>query len=337
MSCTRGWWMLSTSFLVIAGLGGCVTPYAESPQVNLTADPVKGTITLSDPKIFRREALYNERAAEQAWLDKLLADSVNANFKPEIVRELETITAFSAALGLKFDPAAGRSFRQSKEKQDIQQEIDTVKLQLQLEQLKRDVELYRAAMATQTSPVNADINKAATSSTGTTPPGGVEAATQLKAAIDKVSEQLANRLGADGKLPVPTDITSNPIELFRDRQAYRGVLQAAKNAANLDEMHDANGAALLRLHFQAMTVPDPARPKSLGVIQVKVQKPEITQDEQMKIYRGWIEYINNNINLAKPSEQSGVNASSGRSLNWLIDPNLYSAEVRRNFDIIEYS
>src|SRR4051812_37964956 len=86
-----------------AGLSGCATPFAQDSGMDWTPRYGAGTITLSDPKMYRREALINERNEEVAWLDHQLDISKTMEFKPEVVRELETISAFSAALGLSFD------------------------------------------------------------------------------------------------------------------------------------------------------------------------------------------------------------------------------------------
>ena len=86
---------------------------------------------------------------------------------------------------------------------------------------------------------------------------------------------LTVRLDADGKAPRLSNATVNPIDLFRDRSAYRDLLKSARNAASLDEVHDREGAVLVRLNFQATAVPDPRHPRSLGTVQIK---PSVSND-----------------------------------------------------------
>src|SRR5215207_8126950 len=97
------------SFCVAAALAlaACSTPYADRlSAIDWTAQPSAGTITVSQPRLYRRASLINERRLDVDWLNQLLDGSKTIDFKPEIAREVEQITTFAAALGLSFDPAA---------------------------------------------------------------------------------------------------------------------------------------------------------------------------------------------------------------------------------------
>ncbi|WP_213979229.1 hypothetical protein [Sphingomonas sp. dw_22] len=314
--------MLGTSVM----LAGCTTPFAGSTGINWYGKPAAGTITVSDPKMYRREALINERNKDIAWLDGLINDSATVVFKPEIAREIEQISALSAALGLSFDPASGLNYRRAKETGDLQQQIDVVQLQLQLDQLKRDADLVRKTFDAQAQPVNVDPNKLADGSPGTATSGTpAAAADQLTAAIDKLTAALGDRLGADAKgAAVPANVGANPADLFRDRAAYRDLLKTARNAASLDELHDAGGDALIRLNFQATVLPDRRHSDVPGVIQMKVVAPVMSEPEKTRFYRGWLSYIN-----------AGLNIENG--LIWKPNASFLAYGVADNFDLVYFS
>lgn len=252
-------------------LSGCVPTFNQRIGYDQTVANAAGTIAVSDPKLFTREALITERAKDVRWIDKLITDGENPaiiKFQPEIYREVEQIASFAAALGLKFDPAAGLNYRRSQETGDLRQEIDALKLQIQLEQLKRDVELIRGSFADQTAPVNKDI--AATTATSPAPAVSATATDQLKTAIDKLTDALTTRLDAEGKAAATTRIGSTPFDEFRDRSAYRDMLKSARNAAQLDQIHDAGNNRLIRLNFQASVIPTEKFRGSLGVVQMAI-------------------------------------------------------------------
>lgn len=285
-----------------------------------------GTIAISDPKMYRREALINERNRDVVWIDDMLDKSGTIEFKPEIAREIETITSLSAALGLSFDPAAGLNYRRDQKTGDLKQQIDAMRLQLQLDQLKRDADLFRSKLETQTDPVNTDLGKIGDPGVPPASSGvSAAAADQLKAAIDKLNAALVGRLDADGKpAAAPANVGVNPSDLFRDRAAYRDTLKAARNAASLDELHDFGGSALIRLNFQATILPDRQRASIPGVVQMRVVTPQLSSGEQLQIYRGWLQYINKHINISNGS-------------GWTTNSDLLGSDVIENFDLVRFS
>ncbi|OCR25461.1 hypothetical protein AFK24_08020 [Pseudomonas syringae] len=237
--------------------------------------------------------MISERSREVSRIQTLINGVDTVQFKPDIIREIEQISAFSAALGLKFDPAAGLNYRRALETNDIQQEISTLRLQLQLEQLRRDAELIRAKMQVQTDPINSNLNLiddgepvAATS--------GVTASSidQLKVQIDRMLSAMVAAPGSEAKPISATSISTSPFDDFRDRQAYLDMLRSARNAAGLDELHDLGNSALIRLNFQATVIPDSKNPRSLGAVQVKVDASSFDEDAKSSFLSEWLDHIN---------------------------------------------
>lgn len=300
--------LLTLPALVVAtsALSGCALfgqPAKYDPDVVSAA----GTITVSDPKFYSREALINERAREVARIQKLIDDVDSVKFKPDIIREIEQISSFSAALGLKFDPAAGLNYRRAEEIGDIQQDISALRLQLQLDQLRRDAELLRAKMAEQTEPLKANLGQVQdggpTAAAGGVTVGSVD---QLKVQIDRLLTAMTTQLGTEARPISSTSVSTNPFDDFRDRQAYLDMLHSARNAAALDELHDLGNAALIRLNFQATVMPDPKNPRSLGAVQVKIDGSSFDSDAKSSFLSEWLDHIN-----TKAGSRTGGNFNPG--------------------------
>lgn len=296
-------------------LSGCTTPFADRIAYDPQVRNAEGTITLSAPKLYTREALISERARDVKWINGLIKDSEDSAkvvFKPELVREVEQITSMAAAIGLKFDPTSELAYRRNKEAGDIQHEMSVLKLQLQLDQLKRDVELAREKFDSQTELVNEGLGKLGDSATQGSESPSPTATDQLKLTIEKLTTSLTSRLDAEGKSAAVSTVTSSPFDDFRDRSAYRDMLKAAQNSAGLDQLHDFNSGRLTRLNFQASVLPDSSNLQSLGAIQVSVVAPTHESKEMRDFFQHWLEYINTNkdyrsdakLNTQNPSMQS---------------------------------
>lgn len=270
----------------------------KSGGINYDAPPAAGSIRFTDPKLYKREALINERRDEVTYLDALLDKSETADFQPEILQELQTVTTLSAALGMKFDPAAGKNYRRAEEAADVQQEMHMIRLQMQLDQLRRDAELFRQKLAAQSEPsgtVPAPDGQAPKEGKSDVEAGSAET---LITAIDKLQTFLGTEAAKTITPLAGSKAARSPIDLFRDRAAYRGLLNSAKNAASLDELHDRDGSALIRLSFSATTLPpNKAYLDTLGLLRMEVHPPEWSRDEIEKLYRDWLDHVNGQFNV----------------------------------------
>lgn len=305
-------------------LSACTTPFSQPLTMNWSGPPGTGTIAVSQPKLYRRASLINERQLDVQWIDELIGESKTIPFESELVRELEQITSFATGLGLSFNPASGVAYRRADETGNIQQQVDVLKLQLQLDQLKRDAELLRGGFAAQTAPLNAELGKignaAATQAASDTLAPSIA---QLNAAIERLGTGLASRLDADAKKINRAETGTNPADTFRDRSAYRDLLKAARNSASLDDAHDYRGNALVRLNFQAMVLPDREKSRVPGVIQMTVVKPDLNNLDIERTYKGWLDHVNLRLNQKNTADLE-------------INQVLLDSAIADNFDLIAY-
>lgn len=290
-------------------LGACGTPYAlDTSSIDYDRIQTPGSIMITDPKLYKREALINERRDEIAYLDDLLKQSKTLTFTPEIVRELEVVTALSASLGLKFDPAAGANYRNARELSDTQQEIQGLRLQMELAQLKKDVELFQTKLTSQTAVSNTSLGAASTTAVmPVTSDVQAQAVTDLAGAISG----LQSRLDVVGKGALSASgVATNPIDTFQDRAAYRSLLNSARNASSLDELHDRNGSALIRLYFSATVLPPRKEELStLGILRMTVIPPSWNYADTAAAYRIWLDYLNREMNVECPLESCTPSAA----------------------------
>jgi hypothetical protein len=304
-------------------------------------------VTVSDPKLYRREALIEERKDETAYFRSLMSDveTGKVTFTPEIIRDLQTVTSLSAAVGLKFDPYAAMSYKQQKQQAAIgqqsaeiqqqtaamqqqtavvQQQVNLLTLRLQIDQLKNQIAAATAPGASGGSTTTGSTpTPTPTTSTPPPPPGPItpDAASQLTAAVTTLQAAMQTTFPGASTALVANGAGVSPIDSFRDREAYRDVLKSAINAASLDELHDLNGSALMRLSFEATVLPpeplgtsseegeerftrDYAR--SLAFLRMKVTEPNWDEDPALvaRVYSAWLSHVNNAINVWRPDEKA---------------------------------
>lgn len=283
----------TAAFAVILLLAGCATKIGRSAQYDPTPLGLNGTITLSEPKVYRREALISERAKDLARIQKLIDDVPNIQFTPAIYRQVEHISATAAALGLNFDPALGEEYRRSQEIAGIEHKIKMLELQAKLEQLARDLEILRERFEAQTEIVNTDIGTASVEPAGQkSPSSSAIDLTELKQQIDALLTIMRGAFTAVHVAVPKTEVKSSPQEDFRDRQAYLDLLKSARNSASLDELHDYKGASLVRLNFHTTVIPTPRAANSLGAIQIKVIGNQPSREEKVEFIKEWFAHLN---------------------------------------------
>lgn len=305
-------------------LASCTSPFTERlSRMDWSGEPVPGTIAVSQPKLYRREALINERRDEVQWIKQELESSKTATFEPELVRETEQIRQMAIALGLSFDPAGAVNYRRDAQTGEIQQQIEVLRLEVMLDQLRRDVNLMRGGFAEQFTLVNADLGKLDSTVKAATSPAQAASLTKLNEAIDAMKAAVATRLDTEGKPAAKANASANPGDRFRDRSALRDMLKSALNAATTDDSHDYAGSALIRLNFQAMVLPDRVRTRAPGVVQMKVVKPALSAEDRERLYRSWLDHLNQQLNRA-----SGA--------GWLPDTDIVFSKAADNFDLVSY-
>lgn len=276
-------------------------------RLDAVPQQLPAAIQVSAPQLYKREALINERKDELVYLQKKLAESETIDIAPELLRDVEAISALTAQLGLSFDAGIRKDTERATQLQDLEHQIATLKLQAQLGQLKRDLELMQAAYASQTAP----SAPAGTSTSDTKTPKVEKPDLPALTQLDTLIKSVVQNIDRESKPPRATIGKGSPIDVFRDRQAYRRVLQSEINAVSLDDLHDYEGNSLFRMQFRATVMPgDPRVDKSLGVLRMQINRPRLAKDspEMKALYARWLDHVTLRLNEGLLSDTKGTNS-----------------------------
>jgi archaellum component FlaC len=259
-------------------------------------------ITISDPQIYTRERLLNDRDDEIAFLEKELKAVDTKNFTPRLKRDIDMLLEIVGALSVSVNPVAGANIEQAAKIADLKNSIEVEKLQNLLDQVKKDK-----------TPADDTGDGTAASAAAT----GLEAKSldEVIGDMRKLLTALENRLGAQNGVlnkPVIRDSTvgkATPSEEFRDKMAYRGEIVSALEQAQLDDRHDLNGNALYRLQFKATVFPGQVKNK-YGVARLTVMPPLFDDNRAVsKLYLDWLAYVGSQLNPS-PSQPNGGSAKA---------------------------
>jgi hypothetical protein len=138
-------------------------------------------ITISDPQVFARETLINDRLQEEQFLKSLLEESKDVKeFRekistPALIRDIETLEAFRAAADVSFDPTKGAAaLRQENQTTaptdglstritDLEKRLDTIAagfgkrtVTVPIPDAERTRDAYRAELRQRLNAVNLD-------------------------------------------------------------------------------------------------------------------------------------------------------------------------------------
>ena len=298
------------SLLFILLIGGCflkdnkktfAQPVVEQIGVDENNQPhpeERALILLSDPQVYRRETLINDRLREINHL-KVGLDKANweTAFHPQLLRDLSDVSSFAASVGLNFDPLAGlKGEHQQKilegaiDREELAQQIDIVKLEADLLRVRNQLEELRE-----------DKSKAEPSASATAPtavPGTTTSISASKPApkalanLQSAIENLHNKISKLDK----TQTSASPEDQYEDLAAYRAKLRADLAATRLDDVHDIDGNALYRIQFSAHLFPqDPSN--RWGVLETEIHRPELTDDDIREIYFTWLAHQTARLNV----------------------------------------
>jgi hypothetical protein len=235
------------------------------------------SISISDPELYGRETLINDRRTEKTYLTGQLTTSETIPFTPQLQRELLTVTAVAGQLGLAFSPPPAASTPNP-----IVQEINKTALDVEFLKLLADVNALKLASAPA---------PAGSSPPPLTPPDVTATITQLQNLVTSTM----SLLNASVPAARAASIAADPRETFADRQAYRLDIRSALSETDLDDRHDEDGHGLFRLQFRA-TVAPPQNLSKWGVAELKLARPEPDPDYFRRLYLAWLTHSTYRLN-----------------------------------------
>lgn len=220
-----------------------------------------GQIYVGSPRIEGRERLINDRGEQERWLRERLAKLDDAPLNVSGAVELNSLAITAAQLGISLDPAFElNALNRGREAAAIQQSADNERAANTLQALRRDEILAKVNKGEMNfEQAKAEFDKIGIAMPGSAPTtaktptdaASVAARTVNNTALGDKSEKVA----APRTDPRRADLTSTPIEEFRQRQSDREVVRNEINDIRLDDLHDLNGNTLYRLTFDTTVLP----------------------------------------------------------------------------------
>lgn len=263
-------------------------------------------IVLSDPQIYSRETLVDDRREEIEYLRTLLEGSKTVEFEPQIRRQMSVVTALAGELGIKFDPVAGGAVAGAADLAQLEQQIQVTRLQAELLGAQRQLDAVRAGGEAAAAP---DTPGEAPTFSGPNP----EALQKINERVNALSGKLDSALEKMATETRKAQTTASPTELFRDRQAYRSELRAALDEVNLDDVHDAAGNSLYRLQFRATVFPGKKKDK-FGVARLTVRRPALDWDDIDRLYKALLGHVTFRVNRGAAEDDLSYTAVGASGL-----------------------
>ena len=152
---------------LVALLAGCSVfdrPYADAPSVASIQEKesdTPGVITVSEPQLYARENLINDRREELKYLKDMLEKSEGLNFDtPSISRNLSDAVAARFAANIGYDPETGRQNRVIQRQNEQRESLADADMEYRA-QLYKDLqaaELERDNLEAENSRINAELS-----------------------------------------------------------------------------------------------------------------------------------------------------------------------------------
>lgn len=256
-----------------------------------------GEIWVGSPEVFTRERLVNDQLVQDTWLRKQLEESDKVEFGNQGLVDTRTLFGLSNRTGVEADPnllgiynAESNATRADIQRRQRQAELDD---QVNTLQKLKNIRALQAELRGETpEPVDAALpttdgddsgggDGGGTTPEAPSPSGGTgDGPTPPSTGIGKSTDFVERLSNADraNLLPDPSDIqktdaNQSPIDIFRDRLAYREEIRNEIFENALDDRHDLRGNTAYRLNFDATILPK-AKTDAWAVVEMSVRKAQ---------------------------------------------------------------
>jgi hypothetical protein len=247
-------------------------PYSQAaPTYDERGPQQRAVIQLSDPQVYARETLLNDRLVESRYLADQLTQSATVPLKPQIKRELEAFEQLMVDLKGRTGSAAETNPQSEQAKHDRAERPDAGGAENKTEQTLEEK-----------------------------PAGNQDGHPSSSTA--RVAEDQRQAPTREG----PSVSDGAPEEAYLDRQAFREKIRSDLAAVNLDDLHDFEGNALFRLQFRATVFPGQHKDK-FGVVRVSINPPQLTSHDVRQLYLAWLAHATFRLNEVDENGQITAN------------------------------
>lgn len=292
---------ISIGAISVAALASCST-FDRKPPPGETA----GSIYVSSPRVSGRERLINDRRAQDEWLQEQLSKVDQQRFDINGLIDTRSLAITAARVQARVDPAYDVYRAQQATNANLVREqgasslaaeqlraaaIDRIKTKLD----KGEIDAKEAAA--QLTSLNINLGALTVPPTVSTPPSmtatTATTATTAGTAAANLSSPVVERIKSGDLAPpspaeaVVANVSASPIDLFRDKLAFREEIRNEMQENALDDTHDIHRHTLYRMTFDATLIPDDDT-SAWGIIEVEVIPPK-EDSELWDRYRRYLE------------------------------------------------
>ncbi len=310
----------------------------------------KLTIIVSDPQVFTRERLVQERYDEHQWLkERLRADTPKESTVQGLV-DFREFLGFHNQTKVEFDPLQGgldtldgkiSKAEKGKELAEAKSDLEGVKLDSQIAKTQKRKELIEAELELAQARKNlkafnqGEVGEQTENSNSNVTNGSpsVSQSNQSEPTSDKKQDITVlnpSVLESSQKfaLPDPSNAkTANKVkggilDLFHDQMSFRNAVRAAMREKQLDDRHDLFGSTLYDLQFDITLIPENSNVDKFGRVTVKLQKDYVgvLKERHWKQYQKWVPRIRTHFNQKRGELIQAFRAKtlSHQALNLLV-------------------
>ena len=251
-----------------------------------------GEVTVSQPQVFSRERLLNERLNDIAWLDQQLARPFEQGLQG--IRDLREASSIAIGLTLTVDQAKRRLAKIEAEQNasersrdseiaDLEHKIEVTKLKKQLDALEKATEPAAPASGapapavdlTKVNEALVDINKKLAAIEEKLKPAAQQ--TNAKDLFSGSQDRLVNPAAAERS---SASLTNR--DQFEDEFAFRDAVHARKRERVLDDTHDLAGFTLYEIKFDAAIAPG-SNTRQKALIEIRIDPTSVLDPEKYVI------------------------------------------------------
>lgn len=301
-------WTLVVCALALSACGQA--PLVSHPSGKATGKTT-GHIYVSSPKVVTREALVNDRLEQEAWLRKELksADQAAFGFQGKTAQTGSDRVIAADSITDNYDPLATAMRERAVQGEKHSAALDELAYKIEAERRRNELDaLRRGKQPAAGASAASDQAQDGTASNAPAPARPASAsdasrpdseagkhATPKHGASGSEDPSKLNDLVSAAAAINPTRAQASPLNLFRDRLAYRDEIRSEIIDNALDDRHDLNGNTLYRLKADATVLPY-ADTSAWAVITFRVK--HVAKDEQTwdDTYDAWLREIERYVN-----------------------------------------
>lgn len=270
-----------------------------------------GSITVSDPQVFTRERLVQERFEEYQWLAQQLGNyPIETKFQG--LRDFREFSGVYNELGIKFDPLQGNIDTLTQETEILNKRLEKRQAEKRLADFLENHSDQTEEGVQPSSQSNQNLSAQESIKSSAVPETSLGSPENGKGKLFQkiLANEFSMPKGTEGETVDKGKLSGGTTDLFHDQLAYRNTVRAAMREKQLDDAHDIFGSTMYDLQFD-ITLKPGEKTRRYAQVTLKIEEPGslLTEEYYLERYCEWRkdiqDQINNKITRLQIAFQSG--------------------------------